>query len=251
VILEIENLSKSYSTHTKTTYAIRNLNLTVSRGEFVVVMGKSGSGKTTLLQLIGALIEPTEGEIRVDGQSLQEMSVEPYATQYRREKVGFVFQFFNLIASINAEDNVAMPLLLSGVRKKEAYDKARTLLKSVGLFDKRHQYPHTLSGGEQQRIAIARALVHDPCILLADEPTGNLDSVTTAHILSLLVRLRNELQQTILLVTHDPQVAAYADRVILLNDGRLVFDHVNDKECGHHERVSTIVNLQLASQGKG
>lgn len=251
MILEIENLSKSYSTHTRTTHAIRNLNLTVSRGEFVVVMGKSGSGKTTLLQLIGALIEPTEGEIRVDGQPLQEMSVEPYATRYRREKVGFVFQFFNLIASINAEDNVAMPLLLSGVRKKEAYDKARALLKSVGLLDKRHQYPHTLSGGEQQRVAIARALVHDPCILLADEPTGNLDSVTTAYILSLLVQLRNEHHQTILLVTHDPQVAAYADRVIFMYDGRLVLDHVNDKECGHHERVSTIVKLQLASQGKG
>jgi len=224
--------------------------LSLSRGEFVVVMGKSGSGKTTLLQLIGGLIEPTEGEIRVDGHSLQEMSVEPFATQYRREKVGFIFQFFNLIASLNAEDNVAMPLLLAGVKKKEAYDRARERLEKVGLLEKRHQYPHTLSGGEQQRVAIARALVHDPCLLLADEPTGNLDSVTTAHILSLLVQLRNERNQTILLVTHDPQVAVHADRVIFLQDGRLVLEHENDKYRDHHERVSAIVELQLAAQGK-
>lgn len=250
VILEIENLSKFYTTHSEMTYVIKDINLAVSRGEFIVVMGKSGSGKTTLLQLVGALIEPSEGNIRVDGQSLQDISVEPYATQYRREKVGFIFQFFNLIASINAEDNVAMPLLLAGVKKKEAYDKARDLLEKVGLFNKRKQYPHTLSGGEQQRVAIARALVQNPCLLLADEPTGNLDSVTTTHILSLLVQLQKHRNQTILLVTHDPQVAAHADRVIFLHDGKLVLDHANDKACDHNKRVSVIVDLQLASQGR-
>lgn len=250
VILEVQRLSKFYTTHSIMTYVIKDINLTVSRGKFIVVMGKSGSGKTTLLQLIGALIEPSEGEIRVDGQSLQEISVEPHATQYRREKVGFIFQFFNLVASVNAEDNVAMPLLLAGVNKKEAYDKARDLLEKVGLLNKRKQYPHTLSGGEQQRVAIARALVPNPCLLLADEPTGNLDSVTTSHILSLLVQLQKQRNQTILLVTHDPQVAAHADRVIFLHDGKLILDHANDKECGHSERVSIIVDLQLASQGK-
>lgn len=250
MILEIESLSKFYTTHSKKTYAIKDINLTISRSEFIVVMGKSGSGKTTLLQLIGALIEPSEGDIRVDGQSLQEISVEPHATQYRRDKVGFIFQFFNLIASINAEDNVAMPLLLAGVKKKEAYDNAKDLLEKVGLLNKRKQYPHTLSGGEQQRVAIARALVQNPCLLLADEPTGNLDSVTTSHILSLLVQLQKNRNQTILLVTHDPQVAAHADRVIFLHDGKLILDHANDRESDHNKRVSVIVELQLASQGK-
>lgn len=250
VILEVQRLSKFYTTHSIMTYVIKDINLTVSRGEFIVVMGKSGSGKTTLLQLIGALIEPSDGEIRVDGQSLQEISIEPHATQYRREKVGFIFQFFNLVASVNAEDNVAMPLLLAGVNKKEAYDKARDLLEKVGLLNKRKQYPHTLSGGEQQRVAIARALVPNPCLLLADEPTGNLDSVTTSHILSLLVQLQKQRNQTILLVTHDPQVAAHADRVIFLHDGKLILDHANNRERNHNERVSIIVDLQLASQGK-
>jgi len=250
MILEIQGLSKFYTTDSKMTHVIKDINLTISRAEFIVVMGKSGSGKTTLLQLIGALVEPSEGTIRVDGQSLEEISDEPHATQFRREKVGFVFQFFNLIASINAEDNIAMPLLLAGVKKKKAYVQARDLLEKVGLLDKRKQYPHTLSGGEQQRVAIARALVQNPCLLLADEPTGNLDSVTTAHILSLLVQLQRERNQTIMLVTHDPQVAAHADRVIFLHDGKLILDHTNDRECDHNERVSVIVDHQLASQGK-
>lgn len=165
------------------TYVIKDINLTISRAEFIVVMGKSGSGKTTLLQLIGALIEPSEGNIRVDGQSLQEMFVEPHAAQYRRKKLDSYSSFSISLLRLML-NNVAMPLLLAGVKKKEAYDKARDLLEKVGLLNNRKQYPHTLSGGGQQRVAIARALAQNPCLLLADEPTGNLDSVTTPHIFS-------------------------------------------------------------------
>ena len=198
--------------------ALAGVTLEVAAGEFVAVRGPSGSGKSTLLHLIGGLDVPSAGEIRVDGAPLSRLS-DDELTVFRRRKIGFVFQFFNLLPTLSAEENVALPLLLDGVRARDARPRALAALEQVGLAHRGRHRPDELSGGEMQRAAVARALVIDPRLILADEPTGNLDTATGAQILALIRRANAERGCTVILVTHDPRAATYGTRVITLKDG--------------------------------
>jgi putative ABC transport system ATP-binding protein len=198
--------------------ALRGVTLQIPRGAFAAIMGQSGSGKSTLLHLIGGLDHPTSGELLVDGRLIGQMS-DDQLTLFRRSKIGFVFQFFNLLPSLTAAENVALPLVLGGIAKAEAEERVGGILARVGLERRRQHLPEQLSGGEIQRVAIARALAYRPPILLADEPTGNLDSKTGAAILDLLRRINQDDGCTVAMVTHSPEAARYADRVITLRDG--------------------------------
>jgi putative ABC transport system ATP-binding protein len=201
-------------------HALHGVDITLTRGEFVALVGPSGSGKSTLLNMIGGLDRPTSGEVWINGVDLGATD-ERTLTRHRRQHVGFVFQTFNLLPRLTAEENVALPLMFSGVPRRERLATARALLGRVGLDQRLTHRPGQLSGGEQQRVAIARALVGRPALLLADEPTGNLDSTTGAEIMALLKELNEERDLTVLVVTHDPEVAAFADRVVKLRDGRV------------------------------
>lgn len=203
--------------------ALDGINLHIERGEMVALVGPSGSGKSTLLNLIGTLDRPTSGEIYLDGQRLSTLS-DDELTLLRRDKIGFIFQFFNLLPSLTCLENVALPLHLRGWKKSQARERAEELLGLVGLKHRLEHLPDELSGGERQRVAIARALSVYPPILLADEPTGNLDTKTGAEILELIRDLHERLGATVLMVTHDPGVAASCERTITLRDGRLVGD---------------------------
>jgi putative ABC transport system ATP-binding protein len=200
--------------------ALRGVDLAIADREFVALVGPSGSGKSTVLNLIGGLDRPTSGEVWINGNELS-ASDERALTRHRRQHVGFVFQSFNLLPRLTAEENVAIPLMFSAVPEKERLARARGLLERVGLGPRLDHRPTQLSGGEQQRVAIARALVGQPALLLADEPTGNLDTTTGAEIMSLLKELNQERGLTLLVVTHDPEVAAFAGRVVRLRDGRV------------------------------
>jgi ABC-type lipoprotein export system ATPase subunit len=200
--------------------ALRGVDLTLSCGEFVALVGPSGSGKSTVLNLIGGLDQPTGGEVWIDGVELS-ASDERTRTQHRRKNVGFVFQSFNLLPRLTAEENVAIPLMFSGVAERERRDRARALLVRVGLQERLEHRPTQLGGGEQQRVAIARALIGAPLLLLADEPTGNLDTTTGQEIMSLIKELNRERGLTVLVVSHDPEVAAFAGRVVRLRDGQV------------------------------
>ena len=201
--------------------ALRGIDLEVAMGQFVALVGPSGSGKSTFLNLVGGLDRPSEGELWVNGVELS-ASKEKVLTEHRRRRVGFVFQSFNLLPRLTAVENVALPLMFVGVPEPERLNRARDLLAQVGLADRLDHRPTQLSGGEQQRVAIARALVNRPAIILADEPTGNLDTATGAEIMALLRNLNREQGVTLLLVTHDPEAASFADRVIQLRDGQIV-----------------------------
>ena len=201
--------------------ALDHVNLSVDAGEFVTVMGPSGCGKSTLLHLLGGLDCPTEGRVIIDGQSIAELS-DTRLTELRRRKIGFVFQFYNLIPVLNATENAALPITLDGANGARAKAKARTWLEKVGLGNRLNSRPDQLSGGQQQRVAIARALVADPTLILADEPTGNLDSKASDEIAALLRQVANEWGRAVVMVTHDPSVAAYADRILFLKDGVIV-----------------------------
>jgi putative ABC transport system ATP-binding protein len=216
-VLEARGLAKTYDTGGAKVLALRGIDLTIERGEFVAVMGPSGCGKSTLLNLLAGLDRPTAGEVRLDGERIDRLS-ETELARLRRRKVGFVFQFFNLLPSLSAVENVELPLLLVGRRRKDARRTAGELLGELGLGDKRAAAPVHLSGGQQQRVALARALANAPDIVLGDEPTGNLDSAATREVLGLL-RAARDRGQTVLLVTHDARVAAAADRVVTLRDG--------------------------------
>ncbi|MBI1914171.1 MAG: ABC transporter ATP-binding protein [Planctomycetes bacterium] len=219
--VEVCGLTKVFDSGEARVEALRGVDLSVRRGEFVSVMGPSGSGKSTLLHLVGGLDLPTEGTVRVEGTDLA-MLKDDALTLLRRRRIGFVFQAFNLIDVLTAEENVALPLLIDGVAEAEAHRRAAEGLEQVGIGHRRGHWPGKLSGGEQQRVAIARALVTGPLLLLADEPTGNLDSATGDQVLALLRRLADEQRQTILMVTHDARQAARADRLVRLRDGRVV-----------------------------
>jgi ABC-type lipoprotein export system ATPase subunit len=199
--------------------ALAGISLDIGGGAFAAIMGPSGSGKSTLLHLIGGLDRPSDGELLVDGRLIAQMTDEQ-ATLFRRVKIGFVFQFFNLLPSLTAAENVALPLVLGGFPKDEADERAEGLLARVGLDRRRHHLPEQLSGGEVQRVAIARALAYRPPILLADEPTGNLDSKTGQEILELLQRINQDDGCTVVMVTHSQEAAGRADRIITLRDGR-------------------------------
>ena len=219
-VIATRDLRKVYAEGTQAeVVALRDADLTVGRGEFVAIMGPSGSGKSTLMNLIGCLDTPTSGDYACDGVDVSRLDREALAT-IRREKIGFVFQGFHLLGRMSALDNVAMPLTYTGVPAAQRREKAQALLETVGLGERSHHLPSELSGGQQQRVAIARALVNDPPILLADEPTGALDSKTGEEILNLFKRLRDA-NHTVILITHDAHVAAHADTVYEIFDGVL------------------------------
>ena len=219
-ILEANDVNKQYQMGEVTVDALDRVDFVVERGEFVAVMGPSGSGKSTLLHLLGGLDKPTDGEVTLGGRKLSVMS-DKEVTLARRRNVGFVFQFYNLLPTLTAEENIALPLLIDGKKLGEYQGKIDELLELVGLTDRRKHKPDQLSGGEQQRVAIARAFVNDPDIVLADEPTGNLDSRAGEEIMKLLRRSCDELGQTIVVVTHDPKAASFADRIVFLKDGQI------------------------------
>ena len=221
-MIELKNASKKYQRGAQVVHALRDVSLSIKKGEFLSVMGASGSGKSTLLNLIGGLDQPTSGEIFIDGRPLHGIS-DYELTLIRRRRVGFIFQFFNLLPILTAVENVSLPLLLEGTPYPEVRPKAVKLLEQVGLGARTEHRPEQLSGGEMQRVAISRALISDPAVLLADEPTGNLDSQTSEEIFMLLKNL-NDQGQTIVLVTHDPRAAAYGSRIITLKDGALSDD---------------------------
>lgn len=216
----LENVSKVYETSVARITALEQLSLEIRAGEAVALMGPSGCGKTTMLNLIGGMDRPSGGNIWVDGENVAAMT-ERQLEAYRLRKIGFVFQFFNLLPTLTAEENVALPLLLDGRSQAEANARAGVLLAKVGLEQRGKHRPEELSGGEVQRIAIARALAFNPPILLADEPTGNLDSKTGEAILSLLRRINDEEGCTVVMVTHSDEAARYGDRTIFLRDGRV------------------------------
>lgn len=220
-IVEAKGLTKLFGSSTAQVKALDGVDLTVRAGQFVAIMGPSGSGKSTLLAILGGLDSPTQGEVWIDGQMLSHQSETALAVM-RREKVGFIFQSFNLVPVLTAEENVALPLLLAGEAGAAVRQKVERVLALVGLADRRTHRPAELSGGQQQRVAIARALVTEPALVLADEPTGNLDSKNSAEVMALLRRSCDELSQTIILITHDAAVAAWADQVLYLRDGRVV-----------------------------
>jgi putative ABC transport system ATP-binding protein len=215
------DLTRTFEVGETTVEALRGVSLEVPKGQFVALVGPSGSGKSTFLNLVGGLDRPTDGELWVDGVELS-VSKEKALTEHRRQRVGFVFQSFNLLPRLTALENVALPLMFVGVPMRERLNRARELLTQVGLADRLEHRPTQLSGGEQQRVAIARALVSRPAMILADEPTGNIDSATGAEIMALLRHLNREQDVTLLLVTHDPEAAAFADRLIQLRDGQIV-----------------------------
>ncbi|MBN1810560.1 MAG: ABC transporter ATP-binding protein [Anaerolineae bacterium] len=219
-IIQTENLTKIYGAGDTAVTALDHVNLRVDEGEFVAVMGPSGCGKSTLLHLIGGLDRVTEGRVLLDGNDIATLD-DTHVTELRRRKVGFVFQFYNLIPVLTAIENAALPLTLDGVKADEARERAINWLKRMGLEDRLSNRPDQLSGGQQQRVAIARALVAEPALILADEPTGNLDSRAGDEIAGLLKQISEEWKRAILMVTHDPRIAAYSDRIIFLKDGRV------------------------------
>jgi len=216
-VITLENVRKIYQQGETKVEALRGSNVKIEKGEFVAVMGPSGSGKSTLMNMIGALDIPTSGEVNIDNEEIGEMTEDQLAL-LRSRKIGFVFQEFNLINSMNAWQNVALPMVFRGKSRKERKQRAIKLLEDVGLGDRTGHRPSELSGGQRQRVSIARSLANDPEILLADEPTGNLDTGTGAKIMELLTDL-NERGKTIIMVTHDPNDAEYADRTIQIIDG--------------------------------
>jgi putative ABC transport system ATP-binding protein len=216
-VLEARNLGKTYDTGGAKVLALRGVDLSVERGEFVAIMGPSGCGKSTLLNLLAGLDRPTAGEVWLDGERIDQLS-ETQLARLRRRKIGFVFQFFNLVPTLSVVENVELPLLLVGRRRREARRSADDLLSELGIADKQGGAPILLSGGQQQRVALARALANSPAIVLGDEPTGNLDSAATREVLGLL-RAARDRGQTLLIVTHDARVAAAADRIVSLRDG--------------------------------
>ena len=220
-IIETRQLSKEYVRDEFRVVALQDVDITIAAGEFVALMGPSGSGKSTLLHLIAAMDRPTGGEIRVLDQDLRALSDRAIA-RWRNERVGFVFQSFNLIPVLTAMENVELPLKLTNLTKKERLDHASTALRLVGLGDRMHHLPRQLSGGQEQRVAIARAIVTDPDLILADEPTGNLDAASAQEVLTLLSKLNREYDKTIVMVTHDPHAAQFATKVRHLEKGSLL-----------------------------
>lgn len=221
-ILETKGLTKVYRSNGSAVHALRGVDLKLMPGELVAVMGPSGCGKSTLLHILGGLDSPTSGEVYLDGNRLDQMS-EGQRAVLRRKQVGFVFQAFNLIGNLNVLDNVELPALIAGVSGAQARDRQQELLTRLGIGNKSGNIPAQLSGGEKQRVALARALINQPAVLLADEPTGNLDSKAAFEVMRLL-RQTNEQGQTVLVVTHDPNVASIAQRVVFMRDGQITHE---------------------------
>ena len=237
-LIRTENLHKVYSLGDVQVHALRGIDVTVERGEFVAIIGASGSGKSTFMNLVGCLDRPTKGRYFLGGRDVSTLSRDELAG-VRNSQLGFVFQSFNLLPRTSALENVELPLLYNGASSRDRHQRARELLKLVGLEGREHHHPNQLSGGQQQRVAIARALVNRPSLLLADEPTGNLDTRTSLEMMETFQRLNQEQDITLLLVTHEADIASFASRLIQFRDGRVVQDRaVPDRRNAAEERAS-------------
>lgn len=222
-LIEVKNLNKIYGSGEAEVKALKNINLNIEQGEFVAIVGKSGSGKSTLLHLIGGVDIPSSGEVIIDGKNIYKLK-EKELSILRRRKLGFIFQFFNLIPVLTAQENIEMPVLLDNEKIDKKY--MNELLRILGLEERKNNYPSQLSGGQQQRVSIGRALANKPSIILADEPTGNLDSKNSKEVLELLKYCAKKYNQTLILITHDINIAKSADRVITIEDGEIISDEV-------------------------
>jgi len=220
-ILKVENLNKTYGKGENKVEALKNISLSVNKGEFVAIVGASGSGKSTLLHLLGGLDRPTTGKVVIDGESIYDYKEEKLAV-FRRRKIGFVFQFYNLLPVLDVEENIALPALLDNEKVDKIY--LEELIKVLGLSERKNHLPSELSGGQQQRVSIGRAVFNKPSIILADEPTGNLDTKNSKDVIELLKFTAKKYDQTLILITHDVKIAAMADRVITIGDGEITSD---------------------------
>jgi putative ABC transport system ATP-binding protein len=227
-LIVVRELAKHYDMGDFTVHALRGVSLDIGRGEFVAVMGPSGSGKSTFMHLLGCLDHPSGGDYYIDGVNVADLGRDERA-EIRNQKIGFVFQGFNLLARTSAVENVELPLSYAGVGARERRERSKAALQAVGLGDRAGHFPNQLSGGQQQRVAIARALVTGAPLLLADEPTGNLDSKTSEEVMALLVKMNEERGITILLVTHEPDISEFAKRVVVFKDGKIEADRLNAK----------------------
>ena len=243
MILEAKGLSKDYRTGKHFVSALRGLDLEIGKGEFLGIMGPSGSGKSTLLHLLGGLDKPSSGNIILAGENIAFLG-DYKATLVRRRNIGFVFQFFNLLPTLSAEENILLPLIIDGKKTGKYKERLDLILERTGLTQRRNHRPDQLSGGEQQRVALARALITEPAILLADEPTGNLDSKTGNSIMKLLQEASAKFNQTVIMVTHDPRAAAFADRLIFLRDGEKIEEINFDDNKDLGERLHEILGIQ-------
>jgi len=223
-VIELDHIHKTYTMGDVEVHALRGVSLTIREGEFVAIMGASGSGKSTTMNIIGCLDRPTRGTYILDGEDVSQMSKDERA-DIRCKKIGFVFQGFNLLSRTSALENVELPMLYLGVDAAARHQRATEALAAVGLAGREQNHPNQLSGGQQQRVAVARSLVNNPALILADEPTGNLDSRTSVEVMEIFQRLNRERGITLVLVTHEPDIAEYADRVIVFKDGKIKSDH--------------------------
>jgi putative ABC transport system ATP-binding protein len=228
-IIKLENVWKKFRLAGEDLPILKGINLEIMPGSFVTIMGPSGSGKSTLMYLLGLLDTPSDGKIFLDGKDVSGFSEDRLA-QFRGKKIGFIFQQFNLLQNLSALENVMLPMIFQGVSERQRLEKARMLLDSVNLEHRMNHKPKEMSGGEQQRIAIARSLVNDPEILIGDEPTGNLDSSTGKTVMEILTKLHKEQNKTIIVVTHDPNIASYSQNIIHIQDGQITSNHFQDKE---------------------
>lgn len=225
-ILKVENLNKTYGKGENQVKAVDNISFSVEKGEFVAIIGASGSGKSTLLHLIGGVDRPTSGKVYIDGKDIYTLNDDNLAI-FRRRQVGLIYQFYNLIPVLNVSENITLPTKLDGRKVNEA--KLNDLLKTLGLGKRRNNLPNQLSGGQQQRVSIGRAMMNEPALMLADEPTGNLDSKASEEIISLLRLSNKKYNQTVIIITHDEKIALEADRIITIDDGKIIKDERNGK----------------------
>lgn len=222
-ILEVKNLTKTYGKGNTTVTALNGVSFSVDKGEFVAIIGASGSGKSTLMHLIGGVDRPTSGSVIVEGNEIFKQNESELAV-FRRRKIGLIYQFYNLIPTLTAEENILLPRLLDN--RKPDYCRLKTILETIGLADRAKHLPNELSGGQQQRVSVGRALINNPALILADEPTGNLDSKSSREIIELLQLSNKRYNQTLLVITHDEKIARQADRVITISDGQIIRDEV-------------------------
>lgn len=240
IILKVENIHKIYGEGKESFEALHGVSLELEQGEMLAVMGSSGSGKSTLLHILGAMDSASEGKIYLDGELREDYGTEPTATKIRGENIGFVFQNFNLISDLSVEENVALPLMLAGEKNRVIWERTDQILEKVGIIEKKKKSVTELSGGQRQRVAIARALITEPKILLADEPTGNLDYNTSIEIMQLFLELQQENNRSIIIVTHDAMVAGYTDRILFLHDGLIC----NEYRCQKNEKdMDNIIDI--------
>src|SRR2546430_15902076 len=242
-VIQLDHIHKTYVMGEVEVHALRGISLTIREGEFVAIMGASGSGKSTTMNIIGCLDRPTRGRYNLDGQDVSELSKDERA-DIRCQKIGFVFQGFNLLSRTSALENVELPMLYAGIETHERDERAIEALAAVGLAGREQNHPNQLSGGQQQRVAVARALVNNPALILADEPTGNLDSRTSVEVMEIFQRLNRERGITLVLVTHEPDIAQYAQRVVVFKDGKIKKDYPIEDQRDAQEELRNLPPIE-------